>query len=335
MRPNQATSCWLLELGNGDKFVLDVSVDAAERSTAFQMPYEASHRHANRFDDLNSSFVSGALADCRQPLRNWRPSGDMPERGAKYALTDLLKSLTRDLDRGNVMMNPSESHRELDEFYRKCMNKIVYQEGGVTVRSWSDVRTLDGLESFALQWNGADLVFMTDTYPHELDGEYARDTCSAFDKSFFTLADVVASVGFTPQVSLSTGAQVFTTVEVFGKEMLVFEPRTAVAYHLLREFDASTGVGDRNQSFYGKRLVLSEEVYAQEGLPSHAELAEMGLADLEILSTYEASQVRVCGYPPNPWGDLYSFVHGISRLERYRPTSRSVDHLRFQSVARW
>ena len=40
-RPKQAASCWLLELGNGDKLIFDVGTGSAERIAAMQIPYPA------------------------------------------------------------------------------------------------------------------------------------------------------------------------------------------------------------------------------------------------------------------------------------------------------
>ncbi len=54
----------------------------------------------------------------------------------------------------------------------------------------------------------------------------------------------------------------------------------------------------------------------QRGVPSRARLAEMGLADMQILSDQEAQTIRVRGRPPNRWGNLYSYVHGLRRLDR-------------------
>ena len=54
----------------------------------------------------------------------------------------------------------------------------------------------------------------------------------------------------------------------------------------------------------------------QRGVPSQARLAEMGLADMQILSDQEAQTIRVRGRPPNRWGNLYRYVHGLSRLDR-------------------
>ena len=38
-RPKQAAACWLVELGNGDKFLFDIGTGSAERISAMQIPY--------------------------------------------------------------------------------------------------------------------------------------------------------------------------------------------------------------------------------------------------------------------------------------------------------
>ncbi|MEO2030009.1 MAG: MBL fold metallo-hydrolase [Fuerstiella sp.] len=99
-RPKQAASCWLLELGNGDKFIFDVGTGSNERISATQIPYNyldkvfLSHLHTDHFGDLDALFISGALAGRQKPLRVWGPSGDTPELGTKYALDHLMKALT-------------------------------------------------------------------------------------------------------------------------------------------------------------------------------------------------------------------------------------------------
>ena len=101
-RPKQAAACWLLELGNGDKFLFDVGTGSNERIAATQIPYNfldkvfLSHLHTDHFGDLDALFISGALSGRQKPLRVWGPSGDKPERGTKYALDHLFKALTWD-----------------------------------------------------------------------------------------------------------------------------------------------------------------------------------------------------------------------------------------------
>ena len=91
-RPKQAASCWLLELGNGDKFLFDVGTGSNERIAAMQIPYNyldkvfLSHLHTDHFGDLDALFVGGALSGRQKPLRVWGPSGSIPELGTAAAI---------------------------------------------------------------------------------------------------------------------------------------------------------------------------------------------------------------------------------------------------------
>ena len=105
-RPKQAASCWLLELGNGDKLLFDLGTGSAERIAAMQIPYNyldkvffepPAYRPLRRF--WMRLFIGGALAGRQKPLRVWGPAGDTPERGTKYALEHLFKALTWDRGR--------------------------------------------------------------------------------------------------------------------------------------------------------------------------------------------------------------------------------------------
>ena len=83
-RPKQAASCWLLELGNGDKFIFDAGTGSNERIAATQLPYNyldkvfLSHLHTDHFGDLDALFISGALG--------WSPETTY-ESGDQVALT--------------------------------------------------------------------------------------------------------------------------------------------------------------------------------------------------------------------------------------------------------
>ena len=39
-RPKQAAACWLVELGNGDKFLFDIGSGSSERILALKIPYD-------------------------------------------------------------------------------------------------------------------------------------------------------------------------------------------------------------------------------------------------------------------------------------------------------
>lgn len=264
-RPKQAASCWLLELGNGDKFIFDVGTGSAERIAAFQIPYNyldkvfLSHLHTDHFGDLDALFVGGALSGRQKPLRVWGPSGDTPERGTKYAVDHLRKALTWDLDGRKGLTDPRGYQIEVNEFDYRGMNKIVYQENSVTIRSWPAIHSLDGSVSFSVEWNGFKFVFSGDTYPNQWYDEYAKNADVAIHECFIAVPDMIKKFKFTPQSALSVGTQIHTAPEAFGKVMSRIKPRMAVAYHFFNDFDTSTAIHERIRTTYDGPLSLSTD----------------------------------------------------------------------------
>jgi ribonuclease Z len=265
-RPKQAASCWLLELGNGDKFIFDAGTGSAERIAAMQIPYNyldkvfLSHLHTDHFGDLDALFVGGALSGRQKPLRVWGPSGDTPERGTKYALDHLYKALTWDLDGRKGITDPrGYVPFEVTEFDYKGINKVIYKENGVTIRSFPAIHALDGPVSFSLEWNGLKFVFGGDTYPNKWFDEFARDADLAIHECFITVPDLIAKFKFTPQGALAVGTQVHTSPEAYGKVMSRIKPRMAVAFHFFNDYDTANAINEGIRKTYDGPLSLAQD----------------------------------------------------------------------------
>lgn len=262
-RPKQAASCWLLELGNGDKFIFDIGTGSAERVAALQIPYNyldkvfLSHLHTDHFGDLDALFVGGALAGRQKPLRVWGPSAETPERGTKYALDHLRKALTWDLDGRQGLTDPRGYHLDVTEFDYMGMNAVIYQENGVTIRSFPAIHSLDGPVSFVVEWNGFKFVFGGDTYPNKWYAKYAKGADLAIHECFIAVPDMIDKFKFTPQSALAVGTQIHTAPEAFGKVMSIIKPRMAVAYHFFKDYDTTASINDRIRSTYDGPLSLS------------------------------------------------------------------------------
>jgi ribonuclease Z len=264
-RPSQAAACFLVELGNGDKFIFDVGTGSAERIAALQIPYNfldkvfVGHLHTDHFGDLASLFVGGALAGRQKPLRVWGPNGEKPELGTKYALEHLREMVTWDLRGRQGLTDERGYHIEINEFDYKGENQVVYQENGVTIRSWPAIHSLDGPVSFGLEWNGLKFVFGSDTYPNKWFVKHAKDADLAIHECFVAVPSLIEKFKFTPQTALAVGTQVHTPPEGFGKVMSIIKPRMAVAYHFFKDFDTTAEVNDRIRSTYDGPLSLAED----------------------------------------------------------------------------
>ena len=102
-RAAQAAACFLVELGNGDKFLFDLGSGSAERISSLQIPYDfldkvfIGHLHADHFGALGELFIGGALMGRHRPLQIWGPSGAVPEMGTAYAVQKMEEMYTWDL----------------------------------------------------------------------------------------------------------------------------------------------------------------------------------------------------------------------------------------------
>jgi ribonuclease Z len=264
-RAFQAAACFLVELGNGDKFLFDCGSGSAERISSLQIPYNylnkvfIGHLHTDHFGSLHDLFIGGALMGRNVPLRVWGPSGPTEELGTAYALDHMQKMLSWDIACRVGNVDPRGYKMEVNEFDYKGENAVIYENNGVTIRSFPAIHGIDGSVSFSLMWNGLKFVFGSDTYPNKWFDEFAKDADLAIHECFIAVPDLVAKMRFTPESALQVGTQVHTAPEAFGKVMSQVKPRMAVAYHFFKDFDTAPAVYDRIRSTYDGPLSLAED----------------------------------------------------------------------------
>ena len=264
-RAAQAAACFLVELGNGDKFLFDIGSGSAERISSLQIPYDwldkvfIGHLHGDHFGAIGELFIGGALMGRVVPLRIWGPSGPTEELGTAYAIKKMEEMYTWDLAgrAGNVDMRGYKT--EVTEFDYKGVNEVVYEKNGVTIRSFPAIHSLDGSVSYSLDWNGLKFVFGSGMdrvlYRLAILSKYSL----AIHECFIAVPDLVSKMRFTPEQALQVATQIHTAPEAFGKVMSEIKPRMAVAYHFFKDWDTTGGVYERIGTTYDGPLSLAED----------------------------------------------------------------------------
>jgi ribonuclease Z len=264
-RRDQAATCWLVELGNGDKFLFDIGTGSMVNVAALMIPYDflnkvfLSHLHTDHWGDLATLWAGGWTAGRTGPLKIWGPSGATPEMGTKYAVEHFLKSFNWDLQTRNFRLNPGPGKIETVEFDYKGENQIVYQENGVIIRSWPAVHAGDGPVSYSLEWKGMKIVIGGDTFPNKWFIEYAKGADIAIHECFLTPNELVGWYGQSPQQALGVGTQIHTSPQAFGKVMSTVKPRHAIAYHFFNEESTRYGIYDGVRETYDGPLSLAAD----------------------------------------------------------------------------
>ena len=250
-RMAQAAACFLVELGNGEKFLFDIGEGAAERIAALEIPYDyldkvfIGHLHGDHFGDIGALFVGGGLAGRHNPLRIWGPSGATPELGTAAAIEHMEKMFAWDIAGRLGQTDIRGFTTEVHEFDYKTP-QVVYQENGVTIRSIPAIHAIDGSVSFTLEWNGLKFVYSSDTYPNKWFIEHGQNADLAIHECFIAVPDLVAKFRLSPEAALQVGTQIHTAPEAFGKVMSTVKPRHAVAYHFFKDHDTTGPILERS-----------------------------------------------------------------------------------------
>jgi ribonuclease Z len=265
-RPAQAAPSFLVELGNGDKFLFDIGTGSAERLSALQIPYDylnkvfLGHLHADHMGDLPALWVGGTINNRTVPLEIWGPTGSEPQYGTKHAIDGLKQFYTWDIATRRGAFSASGQELVVHEFDYRGENKVIYEENGVIIRSFPAVHAFDGPVSFRLDWNGLSFVFSSDTFPNKWFNKYAKNADVVVHECFVTVDDLINRMNFPPERALLVGAQVHTPPEAFGKVMSIVKPRMAVAYHFINDFDTAPNILEGIRKTYDGPLTLAKDM---------------------------------------------------------------------------
>jgi ribonuclease Z len=265
-RRSQAATCWLLELGNGDKFLFDIGTGANANMAALMIPFDfltkvfLSHLHTDHWGDLPGLWAGGWTAGRTVPLEIWGPSGAREDMGTKYAVEHFLKTYNWDNMTRLANLPSKPGQIIVHEFDYKGENQAVYQENGVTIRSWPAIHAGDGAISFSLEWKGLKIVIGGDTMPNKWYTKYATNADVAIHEAFLTPEQLVTLYNQAPATAIGVGTIVHTPPQAFGKVMSTVKPRHAIAYHFFNESDTRDQIYELIRQTYDGPLTLAEDM---------------------------------------------------------------------------
>jgi ribonuclease Z len=238
-RLSQASACFLMELGNGDKFIFDIGSGSMRNIASLMIPYEfltkifLSHLHTDHWGDLDSLWAGGWTAGRPVPLEIWGPNGATEDMGTAYAIDHFLKANNWDKRTREYKITPIPGQITVHEFDYKGINEVVYQENGVTIRTIPAIHTGDGPVSFILEYAGLKVVFGGDTSPNTWMIKHAQDADVVIHEAF-NPPSIFATLGSQPaQLAWRACCEFHTSGPAFGKIMSTIQPRHAIAYHAL------------------------------------------------------------------------------------------------------
>jgi ribonuclease Z len=202
------------------------------------------------------SWLSGRYT----PIHFYGPSGATPELGSAAFIDAMKTGYAWDIATRTGALPDAGGQIVVHEFDYMQQNEIVYQENGVTIRSFPAIHSLDGSVSFGLEWNGLKYIFGGDTYPNKWYIEYAKDADVASHEAFLPPQALAEYFGWSLTQATYVSTRIHTEPQAFGKVMSQINPRLAVGYHSVQSPENNAAIMDGVRTTYDGPLALARDL---------------------------------------------------------------------------
>lgn len=309
IRPKQAAAAFLVELGNGDKFLFDIGYGSVERLSAMKIPMDyidkvfIGHLHMDHFGDLDALWIGGVKMNRTYPLRVWGPSGATPDMGTKYAMDGMRRMLNWDAKTLAGLLDSRGEQLIVNEFDYRGVNAAIYEENGVTIRSIPAIHTTDGAVSFILEWNGLKFAYSSDTAPNKWWIEHTRGVDISVHESFASPQILLEKQNYRPDFALSLSVFKHTSPQQFGKIMAMTKPRLAVGYHFYNDYDTLPLMLEEVRKTYDGELAMATD-YMVFNVTNDDIRVRMAAVDEEIWPTNPTRPKQVAGAGGDSFSDF-------------------------------
>lgn len=264
-RLKQAGSCYLIELGNGDKFIFDMGKGSTERLSALGVPTDQlnkvfiSHLHFDHAGDFPSFWLARGVNAARQPLFLWGPGGGQnPDWGIKGWAEKIKQAWAWDVATRESSGDPRSTQLTITEIDWKKVNNLFYDENGVKIYSIPTIH-VDQSVGYILEWAGLKLAYSGDTAPNKWFLEHAADADIAIHEMMLPPDMWLEKYSMSYQAAVMSGTQGHTTPRAFGKIMEITKPRMAVASHMQNDFDTAPVLEQEIRRHYQGPLSLAKD----------------------------------------------------------------------------
>jgi ribonuclease Z len=261
-----ASISYFVELGNGDKFLFDVGTGSVANLFSLRPDFSridkifASHLHVDHVGDFMAIHIGSWLSGRYTPLHVYGPTGSSPEMGTKAYIEHMQQGYAWDIGTRSGALPDAGGKIEVHEFDYMQENVIVYQENGVTIRSWPAIHSLDGSVSYGLEWSGLKYVFGGDTYPNKWYMQYAAGADIASHEAFLPPKALAKYFGWDLAQATYVSTRIHTEPQAFGKVMATLKPRLAVGYHSVLSPENTAAITDGIRKVYDGPLALARDL---------------------------------------------------------------------------
>jgi ribonuclease Z len=265
LRRAQANASWLIELGNGDKFIFDFGSGSQKNFTSLEIPYQdvtayfATHLHADHVGDFPNVWIGSWAGGRITPLVVYGPSGVKTEHGIRHFVEMQKSAYAWDTATRTGLLPEAGADVEVHEFDFSKVH-TVYERNGVRVISFPAVHIYDGPVSLRLEWNGVTLVYSGDTTPSHFFLENAQGADLVIHEAFNSVRQLMERSGYDERTARGIGTIAHSAPVEAGYVLQAVQPRLGVLYHFFNDFDLLFEIEQEVREHYKGRLALARDM---------------------------------------------------------------------------
>ena len=240
VRRAQATSGYLVELGNGDNFIFDMGPGTPANlysmgvHPALLDKLFIAHLHLDHTGGIFGLFDAMGWAR-NTPLLVWGPSGTTPELGTTEFTKNIRKaaewhvqSKRNLLPTGGTKIVTTEI--DISKFSPKNPRQLVYNKNGVKIYASPVVHTIDGSRGYRLEWKGLSFAYTADSEISTFEAEQCKGA-DVFIHEVFPGADDYAAQTKMPLQHAKNALHQHTSPEELGTVFNLSKPGIGVGSH--------------------------------------------------------------------------------------------------------
>jgi ribonuclease Z len=240
LRRGQASTSWLVELGNGEKFIFDVGGGTVPALWSLRVPPAVldklfvTHLHLDHVGGTLALFDSMGWAR-NTPLHIWGSSGSTPELGVAAFADHIQKaaywhtlSKTGIIADGGMKIIAQEF--DFAKFTKAAPRALVYNKNGVSIYAFPVDHILIGAVGYRLEWNGLSMAFTGDSIPTRQEAEQSKGV-DVFIHELFIDAPTFSEKNNMPLQIAENIADEHTSAEKLGRVFSIAKPKLGVGTH--------------------------------------------------------------------------------------------------------
>ena len=269
VRLGQASTSWLVELGNGDNFIFDIGGGTVPALWSLGVPLSTldkvfvTHLHLDHVGGIFNLWDSMGWGR-NTPLHVWGSSGHTPELGVAAFVENIEKSaawhiLSKTGIAAREGMQIKAHEFDYAKFTPEQPKQLVYAENDVYIYAFPVDHILQGAVGYRLEWNGLSMAFTGDSEPTTHEAEMAKGV-DVFIHELFIDAPTFSEKNAMPIEVAKNIVHKHTSPEELGEIFSIAEPVLGVGTHFFTNEDTIDGAFAGLSKTYSGPVAIAQDL---------------------------------------------------------------------------